>query len=94
MLKRFEVENFKGFSEPLIFDLSARDYGFNKHLVNNGIVNKAIVYGKNGIGKTSLGIAVLDIISHLTDKEQFPALSKISKKTPASKAGDELRPFS
>lgn len=74
LLKRFEVENFKGFSEPLIFDLSARDYGFNKHLVNNGIVNKAIVYGKNGIGKTSLGIAVLDIISHLTDKEQFPAL--------------------
>lgn len=68
MLKRFEVENYRGFSERLVFDLSARDYGFNKNLVYNGIVNKAMIYGKNGIGKSSVGLALFDIISHLTDK--------------------------
>ena len=73
MLKRFEVQNFKGFKDRLVFDLTARDYEFNKHLVVNDIVNKAIVYGKNGVGKSSLGIALFDIVSHLTDKERMPA---------------------
>lgn len=71
MLKKFEVKNFKGFNDTLVFDLQAREYNFNKHLVKNDIVNKAIVYGKNGIGKSSLGIALFDIISHLTDKEMM-----------------------
>ena len=72
MLKRFEVENFKGFKDRLIFDLSAREYEFNSKLVVNGIVNKGIIYGKNGIGKSNLGIALFDIVSHLTDKERMP----------------------
>ncbi len=67
MLKRFEVENYRGFSERLVFDLSAREYGFNQDLTYNGIVSKAIVYGKNGIGKSSFGFALFDIITHLTD---------------------------
>ncbi len=73
MLKRFEVENFKGFKDRLIFDLQAREYEFNKNLISNGIVNKGIIYGKNGIGKSNLGIALFDIVLHLTDKERFPA---------------------
>ena len=72
MLKRFEVENFKGFKDRLVFDLTAREYEFNKNLVVNGIVNKGIVYGKNGIGKSNLGIALFDIVLHLTDKERMP----------------------
>ena len=72
MLKRFEVENFKGFKDRLIFDLQSREYAFNKNLVINGIVNKGIIYGKNGIGKSNLGIAIFDIVLHLTDKERFP----------------------
>ena len=71
MLKRFEVENFKGFDKRVVFDLTARDYSFNSILVSGGIVNKAIIYGKNGIGKSSLGIALFDIICHLTDKEKM-----------------------
>ncbi len=74
MLRRFEVENFKGFAERFVLDLSAREYAFNKHLVQNDIVNKAIVYGKNGVGKSALGVALFDIISHLTDKEPIPSL--------------------
>ena len=72
MLKKFEVENFKGFKDRLIFDLQAREYEFNKNLVSNGIVNKGIIYGKNGIGKSNLGIALFDIVLHLTDKERLP----------------------
>jgi len=72
MLKKFEVENFKGFAQRFTLDLSAREYTFNKHLVQNEIVNEALIYGKNGIGKSSLGIAIFDIISHLTDKEPIP----------------------
>lgn len=72
MLKRFEVTNFKGFKDKLIFDLSAREYAFNKHIIVNDIVNKAIVYGKNGIGKSNLGIALFDIVMHLSDKERMP----------------------
>lgn len=71
MIKRFEVENYKGFSKRLIWNLDARDYSFNRNLVKNGIVNKAIVYGKNGIGKTSLGLALFDVTFHLTDKNRL-----------------------
>lgn len=69
MLEKFSVNNFKGFENNISIDLSARDFLFNKDLVKNGIVNKAILYGKNGVGKSSLGVAIFDIVSHLTDKE-------------------------
>ncbi len=69
MLKRFEVENFKGFKDKLIFNLSAYKYNFYKELIHNNIVNKALIYGRNGIGKTNLGIALFDIVYHLTDKD-------------------------
>ena len=69
MLKRFEVENYRCFSGRMIFDLTARDYNFNQELTRSGVVNKAIIYGKNGIGKSSLGFALFDIITHLTDKQ-------------------------
>lgn len=75
MLKRFEVENFKGFRDTLSFDLTAREYAFNRGLTVDGIVNKAIVYGKNGIGKSCLGFAIFDIVWHLTDKERMPSKS-------------------
>lgn len=71
MLKRFTVENFKGFQNKLTFDLTARDYEFNQGLVHDGVVSKAIIYGPNGIGKSSLGLALFDIIAHLTDKERI-----------------------
>jgi AAA15 family ATPase/GTPase len=37
-------------------------------------VNNAIVYGYNGAGKSNLGLAMMDIIQHLTDKNKRPEL--------------------
>ncbi|MDD3382986.1 MAG: AAA family ATPase [Bacilli bacterium] len=70
MIKKFSVKNFKGFKDELVFDLSnKRDYHFNEDQIKSpGIVNKGIIYGKNGSGKTNLGLALYDITSHLTDK--------------------------
>jgi len=71
MLKKITVKNYKCFDE-LTFDLSAADYSYNPILVKDGVVNKALIYGKNGTGKTSLGFAIFDLIQHLMDKQCFP----------------------
>ena len=70
MLTSFTVRNFKSFNEEFVFDLSdTNGYTFNKDSVVDGIVENAIVYGRNGVGKSNLGLAVFDIIEHLTDSE-------------------------
>lgn len=71
MLIRFEVENFRGFNRRIRFDLTAGSYEFNPSVVYNGLVKNAIVYGKNGTGKSSLGAALFDIVSTLTDKNRM-----------------------
>ena len=69
MLKKFEVTNFKNFKDTLSFDLSkTKSYEFNPKCVKSGIVNKSLVYGYNGVGKSNLGFAIFDLISHLTDR--------------------------
>lgn len=71
MLTKFRVKNFKNFGETFTFDLTnTKGYEFNKQCVENGIVKKAIVYGHNGTGKSNLGFALLDIVSHLTDRHK------------------------
>lgn len=76
MLKKFQVENYKGFKGTLTWDLSnTKDYGYRKTLVENKIVKNSIVFGKNGSGKSSLCTAIVDITSHLLDaqKDDFPS---------------------
>ena len=69
MLKKFSVRNYKGFKERIELDLTQkREYGYNDFLINNGIVNKAVIYGKNASGKSNLGYAIFDIVAHLTEK--------------------------
>jgi len=70
MLKKIEITNFKNFNEKFIFDLShTSGFNFNKEAIKNGIVNTGIIYGHNGCGKSNLGLAIFDLISHLTDKK-------------------------
>lgn len=69
MLKLFEVDNFRGFDAPTSIDFQAGSYAFNEAVVKSGVVKNAIIYGRNGVGKSALGIALFDIVSHLTDKK-------------------------
>lgn len=71
MLKFFEVDNFRGFDTPVSLDFKCGSYAFNEGIVSHGLVKNAIIYGKNGIGKSALGIAIFDIVSHLTDKNRI-----------------------
>lgn len=72
MLRRFSVENFKGFEDKLVFDMgSPSNYSFNSDIIENGCVTKGIVYGINSCGKSNLGLAIFDIITHLTEKEKL-----------------------
>jgi AAA15 family ATPase/GTPase len=69
VITKFSVSNFKGFNEKFVFDLGKTNaYEFNKSSIKNGIVNNALVYGHNGVGKSNLGLALFDILGHLTDK--------------------------
>lgn len=71
MLRRFSVKNFKGFENRLVLDLSkTNDYQFNKQCVFNGISKNSLIYGKNGSGKSNLGLAIMDIVLNLTDKNR------------------------
>lgn len=68
MLKSFTVSNFRAFNKPVTLDLSATgNYEFNSETVVDGIVKTAVMYGKNASGKSSLGLAVFDIVPTLTD---------------------------
>lgn len=68
MLTKFSVSNYKGFNEKFVFDLSnTNNYAFQKECVKNGIVNNALIYGHNGVGKSNLAYALDDITIHLSD---------------------------
>jgi AAA15 family ATPase/GTPase len=70
MLAKIEVTNFKSFNDNFIFDLNdTSSFNFNPECIKNKIVNKAIIYGQNGCGKSNLGFAIFDLVSHLTDKQ-------------------------
>ena len=67
MLKKFSVTGFKNFKETITMDFSdVRDYKFHPECITDGLLNTAIIYGKNAVGKTNFGLALFDIVSHLT----------------------------
>lgn len=71
MLRRFKVSNFKSFKDELNLDLyEINGYEFNENCIRKNIVNCALIYGYNGCGKSNLGLAIFDIIEHLTDKNR------------------------
>jgi len=75
MLKSFEVTGFKNFQNTFSMDFSkVRDYKFNESCIKNSIIGNAIIYGKNSSGKTNWGLALFDIVSHLTSNNVTPGL--------------------
>jgi AAA15 family ATPase/GTPase len=67
MLKQFSVDGFKNFENKITIDFSdIRDYKFHPECVTEGLLNTAIIYGKNSTGKSNFGLALFDIVSHLT----------------------------
>lgn len=71
MLKQFAVRNYKGFKDEITIDFSKyKEYQFNRHVIQNNLLTKGVIYGKNGSGKTNLGLALFDITLHLVDKQQ------------------------
>ncbi len=71
MLQKFRVSNFKSFNADFELDLTNTNaYTFNKSAIKNNVVNNAIIYGANGVGKSNLALAIFDIIEHLTDKNK------------------------
>jgi len=73
MLKAFSVTGFKGFRDTCTIDFAkTRDYDFNQGLIKSGLVNKVLLYGKNGSGKSNFGFAIMDITTHLTDNQRDP----------------------
>lgn len=71
MLKEFRVKNFKGFNKELVLDLSADNYEFAVEATKNNIVNQGLIFGHNGSGKSNLGLAIFDLVLHLTDKQKM-----------------------
>ncbi len=68
MLKSFTVSNFKAFEKSVTLDFSTTgNYAFNTEAIKNGIVKTSVMYGKNASGKSSIGLAVFDIVANLTD---------------------------
>lgn len=71
MLKKLSVKNYKGFKDEITFDFSDfKDYQFNTYAIKDKLIKSAMIYGKNGSGKTNFGLALFDLTIHLTDKER------------------------
>jgi len=75
MLKLFEVSGFKNFKDKIVLNFSdVRDYKFSNQCITNNLLSKIIIYGKNAIGKSNFGLAIFDIVAHLTNKNVTPGL--------------------
>ncbi|MEN9998850.1 MAG: hypothetical protein RI922_1840 [Bacteroidota bacterium] len=69
MLASLTVSNFKGFNSDFTFNLKETNgFQFNTECIKNGLINSALVYGYNAVGKSNLGFALFDLVTHLTDK--------------------------
>ena len=69
MLCKFAVTNYRGFEQRIEWDLTkARDYAFNSFAIKNKIIKNGIIYGPNGSGKSNFGLAIFDIVNHLSQK--------------------------
>jgi len=70
MLTNFSVKNFRCFKDWTSFDFTSdKKYEFNESAVSDEVIQHAMLYGENGEGKTNIGSALLEIISHVSQKK-------------------------
>ncbi len=73
MLAKFSVKNFRGFPEKIELDLTRHsNYNFGLYAIKNGVIKNGIIYGPNGSGKSNFGLAIFDIVNHLSQKWKKP----------------------
>lgn len=72
MLKRFALHNFKNFADALEikFDDIA-GYKFNENCIDNGLISKMLIYGRNATGKTNLGWAIMNICDMISNNLRY-----------------------
>jgi AAA15 family ATPase/GTPase len=76
MLRKFSVKNYRNFKDEITMDFtSVRDYKYNSNCIDNDLLSKILIIGKNGSGKSNLGYALFDIVCMLTDNQ--PGKSQI-----------------
>ncbi len=64
MLIRFWVEGYRCFGRRTEIDLTdKKNYRFGKECVRGDFLDKMILMGNNGAGKTAFGYAMTDIVS-------------------------------
>lgn len=69
MLEVFSVTNYRNFEKSVTVDFrKSKNYIFNPNLIHDGLINKALLIGANGSGKTNVGRAIFDIVYTLTDR--------------------------
>ncbi len=75
MLAKLSVKNFRNFNDWFEIDLrTEKSYEFSTQAIRDNKVNHGVIYGKNGHGKSNLGLALLDITCHLTDTTVISSL--------------------
>ena len=90
MLKRFAVKGYRNFEDELVLDLSQHGkYDFNKDLIRSGLINKGIIYGKNGSGKSNLGRALFDIEKNLVVQNSINFYAQDTNPTFANLNGNQ-----
>ena len=68
MLRKFSISNYKNFEDEVTLDFTnVHDYKFNSKCIDNGLLSKSLLVGKNASGKTNLAYALFDIVYTLTD---------------------------
>ena len=73
MLAKFAVKNFRGFTDKIELDLTRHsNYNFSTYAIKDDVIKNGIIYGPNGSGKTNFGLAIFDIVNHLSQKWKKP----------------------
>ena len=64
------MQNFKQFKDITLDFTKCKDYQFSQDALTEDkkTIKTALVFGRNAAGKTSLGIGIMDIVCHLTNK--------------------------